>query len=269
VPKVELKDATIAYEVHGSGRPLMLLHAGWGTPVNGFELQLAGLAGRFQLLIPDRRGYGRSSRVKELSPDYHRQAAADMLTVLDHAGAEPAFLWGHSDGAVVGAWMALRAPDRVRALAFEGGHLLARKDASRGRALMERVRERPETLPEEMQAALAAGHGADYWQYLLWMWTEAWRLLYQRPGDLYDGRLVEIRCPTLVIHGGQDPHTATREAEQLAAQIPGARTLLIPEGGHSLHDDPALVDRVNAAVLALFAVAETGDDQAAGSISSG
>ena len=117
---------------------------------------------------------------------------------------------------------------------------------------MLRVRERPETLPDEIKEALAAGHGADYWKRILWLWTDAWQLLYLREGDLYDGRLGEIRCPTLVIHGGRDPHTAISEVADLAAQVQEARTLFFPEGGHSLHDDPTWMEAVHAAVLDLF-----------------
>jgi pimeloyl-ACP methyl ester carboxylesterase len=231
----------------------MLLHAGWGLPINGFERQVEVLGDRYRILIPERRGYGRSARVAGLKVDFHQQAAADMLAVLDHAQASTAYLWGHSDGAVVGAWMAILAPRRVRALVFEGGHLRARKDSERGQAYMARVRNRPETLPDEIQFALAAGHGADYWKRLLWMWTEAWRLLYEQDGDVYCGRLREIRCPVLVLHGAGDPHSPLTEMEQLAAQIPDAKTLFFPEGGHSLHDDPGLVDAVHAVVLKLFA----------------
>jgi pimeloyl-ACP methyl ester carboxylesterase len=255
MPQVEVHNASIFYQTYGpnGGPPLMLLHAGWGLPINGFEHQLATLGDRYRILIPHRRGYGRSSRVAALEAEYHQVAAADMLAVLDHAQASSAYLWGHSDGAVVGAWMAIMAPERVRALAFEGGHLRARKDSEHGQAYMERVRDRPETLPDEIQFALAAGHGTDYWKRLLWMWTEAWRLLYEQGGDVYGGRLREILCPVLVLHGAHDPHTSLAEMEQLAAQIQDASTLFFPAGGHSLHDDPELLDPVHAAVLQLFA----------------
>lgn len=254
MPSIPVKDdGAIYYQSYGTGLPLLLLHAGWGTPVNGFEQQIAALSDRFQLIVPHRRGYGRSSRVEILEWDYHRQAVLDMLAVLDHAGVESAHLWGHSDGAVVGAWMAIQAPARVRSLVFEGGHLQARKERTMGKAYMLRVRERPETLPADLQEALAAGHGADYWKQLLWLWTEAWRHLFARGGDLYDGRLDEIGCPTLVIHGGRDPHTRISEIERLAAQIPGSETLFIPQAGHSLHDDPTLLNSVHKAVMDLFA----------------
>lgn len=257
MPTVRIEDVHICYESFGEGPAVLLLHAGWGTPINGFEAQMSALGDRFRLIVPHRHGYGRSTHVQALSPDYHRQAVPHMLAVLDHAGARSAFLWGHSDGAVVGAWMSILAPERVRALVFEGGHRLARKEGTQSKAFMQRVRERPETLPDEIKEALAAGHGADYWKHLLWQWTEAWQVLYERGGDLYDGRLSEIRCPTLVLHGGRDPHTPVSEVAELAAQIHGAKTLFLPEGGHCLHDDATWMDAVHTAVLGLFHQAES------------
>lgn len=254
MPMIQIQNRSIYYETHGldEGIPLLLLHAGWGRFVNGFESQIAALSDQFQLIIPDREGYGKSSRVETLRPDYHREAVPHMLAVMDHLGILSAHLWGHSDGAVVGAWLAITSPERVRSLIFEGGHLEARKDRMSSRAFMLRTRDRPDTLPPEIRAALAAGHGADYWKKLLWLWTEAWRLLYERGGDIYEGRLKEIRCPTLVMHGGQDPHTSLSEMARLANQIPGAETLFLSQAGHCLHDDPSLVEMVHHKARAFF-----------------
>ncbi len=72
MPSVQLGDVDIYYDTMGEGPPLLLLHAGWGTPINGFESQVAGLGDRFKLIIPHRHGYGRSSRVQVLEPDYRR-----------------------------------------------------------------------------------------------------------------------------------------------------------------------------------------------------
>ncbi|HEY4720726.1 MAG TPA: alpha/beta hydrolase, partial [Anaerolineae bacterium] len=58
----------------------------------------------------------------------------------------------------------------------------------------------------------------------------------RRDGDLYRGRLNEILCPTLVLHGAHDEHTPVSEMEELARRIPNARLSVYAEGGHSVHD---------------------------------
>jgi pimeloyl-ACP methyl ester carboxylesterase len=60
--------------------------------------------------------------------------------------------------------------------------------------------------------------------------------------DLYHGRLNEITCPALIIHGAHDEHTFPHEIEELARRIPHARLMIYPDGGHSIHDSRALRD---------------------------
>lgn len=235
MPYAELDDVTLYYELHGQGPQLVLLHAGWGLAVNGFAYQQAVLAGEFGLIVPDRRGYGRSTPVQGLAADFHWQAAGDTLALLDRLGVETTFVWGHSDGAVIGALMAITQPQRVRGLIFEGGHLYTCKPLSRG--AFETLYGDPSRLPQPAQRKMAAYHGQDAWQQVIRNWAGAWLALAERGGDLYHGRLADITCPTLVILGGQDEHTPTSEMEELVRQIPGARLSVYAAAGHGVHDD--------------------------------
>jgi pimeloyl-ACP methyl ester carboxylesterase len=143
-------------------------------------------------------------------------------------------VWGHSDGAVIGAIMAICAPDRVRALVFEGGHLYKRKTESQFQ--MQQIYADPTLLPEAARSKLAHYHGDDYWLQVIRNWAGAWIELDQRDGDLYADRLAEIRCPVLIVHGAHDEHTPVSEMEELARRMPHARLMIYPDGGHSLHD---------------------------------
>ena len=50
------------YEEHGSGDPLLLLHGGLAD-ASGFALQTPAFAERYRVLVPDRRGHGRTPDV--------------------------------------------------------------------------------------------------------------------------------------------------------------------------------------------------------------
>ena len=52
--------------------------------------------------------------------------------------------------------------------------------------------------------------------------------------DLFAGRLGEIRCPALLIHGTRDPRTEPGEIEAAARALPGARMNRL-DAGHSPH----------------------------------
>lgn len=234
MPKVKLGDIRLHYDTHGQGEPLLLIHGGWGLGINDFHFQEKALAQAYHMLIPDRRGYGRSTHVYGFDADFHWQHADDMLKFLDALKIDRARVWGHSDGAIIGAIMAITAPDRVRGLVFEGGHLYSRKAESKSQ--MTQVYADPTLLPEAARLKLAPYHGEDYWPQVIRNWVGGWIELYQREGDLYRNRLGEIRCPVLIVHGAHDEHTPVTEMEELARCIPNARLVIFPEGGHSLHD---------------------------------
>ena len=78
------------------------------TDVYPFDRQIAAFESQFRILIPDRSGYGHSTRVAGDMPlDFHRRAALETFSFLDALGIERAFLWGHSDGSVIAAMMGL------------------------------------------------------------------------------------------------------------------------------------------------------------------
>jgi pimeloyl-ACP methyl ester carboxylesterase len=103
--------------------------------VNDFAYQQGALAGEFRMIVPDRRGYGRLTQVQKLEADFHWQAADDMWALLDALQVSQTCIWGHSDGAVIGAIMAITHPARVRGLVFEGDHLHTRKPNTQARAV--------------------------------------------------------------------------------------------------------------------------------------
>jgi len=241
-----LPDGTrIYYDDMGDGPAMLLLHAGWGRYVNWFYSQMEAFADQ-RLVIPDRRGYGRSTPVDHLPTDYHRHNAGDMLALLDGLSIDETILWGHSDGAVIAAWMALKAPDRVRALILEGTHLWRRKPRS-AEAFQEAVSQPEDYLERRAVERLEEGHGTR-WRQVVANWGKAWLALGELDGDLYDGRLIEIRVPTLVLHGVNDPHTGLEEIQALADRIPGAKLHLFPEAGHSPHSERESRDECNQLV---------------------
>ena len=244
----EISPVTIHYREFGKGAPLVFLHGGWGYGVYPFDRQVEALQKEFRILIPDRTGYGHSTRVVADMPlDFHRRAAEETLAFLDMLGIERAVFWGHSDGSVISAMIGMMAPERCECLILEAFHLLKRKPGSR--SFFERFAARPEELGEETKRLLALDHGEDHWPTVLRRNCTAWfRLadLVKRPDeDLYDGRLSEIRVPTLFLHGSLDPRTEPGEMERVRAEFPGAEMKFVANGKHSPHSEDAAFEECN------------------------
>lgn len=245
-----VRPVEIFYREFGKGKPLVFLHGGWGYEVYPFDRQIAAFEKDWRILIPDRTGYGHSTRVEEELPiDFHKRAAAETFAFLDALGIERAVFWGHSDGAVIAAMMGMAAPERCEAAILEAFHYLRRKP--RSRSFFERFTAHPEDLGEETQRLLAKNHGASDWMRVPRRNCGAWIRIAdeaQRPDeDLYGGRLGELKVPPLFLHGSQDPRTEPGEMDRVRAALPGATMKFIETGNHSPHSEEAACEECNKA----------------------
>jgi len=235
--------AKLYYRQYSAGFPLVFLHGGWGYQIYPFGRQIDALSRGFSILIPDRSGYGKSGRISELPTDFHHRAAAETRSLLDLLGIEKAALWGHSDGSVIAALMALAEPHRYSAVILEAFHYFRHKPVSSQGFFESMVRE-PEFVGERISSALSDEHGEDYWKPLLRLEGQAWLDIgaESRPHrDLYQGRLGELKMPVLVLNGARDPRTEPDEMAAVASALPGAVTML-ESGGHSPHSEDAAAD---------------------------
>lgn len=120
----------IAYDVHGEGRPILLIH-GFGSTgkVNWVDtgwVQTLNEAG-YQAITIDNRGHGASRKLYDTRLYLARDMAKDALNLLDHLGIERAPVMGYSMGARITAFLALHHPDRVTCaiLGGMGGNLMS------------------------------------------------------------------------------------------------------------------------------------------------
>lgn len=239
----------------GSGAPLAILHGGWGYDMYPFDRQIAVLAVRHRIVIPDRTGYGGSGALDVQRPDFHQRAAEETLAVLDAMSIQRTAIWGHSDGAVIALRMALTAPARVSAVVVEAVHFYRRKP--RSRPFFETMRDAPESFGVRVVSTLTQEHG-ERWRGLMATNGSAWLAIADEAPrcdtDLYEGRLGQVSCPVMTLHGGADPRTEPGELDAfLGALGPRARaTHIFPEAGHSPHSERATADAVTAAVDAFL-----------------
>jgi len=258
VPTIELvrsphapgvSPVTIHYREYGSGRPLVFLHGGWGYGIYPFDEQIKALQRDFRILIPDRTGYGRSTKaLGEMPLDFHQRAAEETLAFLDALGIERAVFWGHSDGSVISAKIGMAAPERCECLILEAFHLLKKKPGSR--AFFERFAANPEELGEETKKLLAQDHGEGQWQTALrrncTVWFRIADAVKREDEDLYDGGLGGIKVPALFLHGSLDPRTEPGEMERVRKELPAATMKFVGNGKHSPHSEEAAFAECNA-----------------------
>lgn len=113
MPIAHSADADIAYEVTGTGDPVLLI-MGFMADARMWAMQTPALAPHHTVVTFDNRGVGNSSVPP--GPYTMAQMAADAIAVLDDAGIERAHVVGISMGGAIAQHVALAAPDRVRSL---------------------------------------------------------------------------------------------------------------------------------------------------------
>lgn len=195
-------------------------------------------------MVPDRSGYGRSTHITGgLSTDFHHRAADETLAFLNELGIDHAVIWGHSDGAVIGAILGIIAPVRIRSLILESFHYYRVK--SRSREFFEKLAFHPETVGESLRMRFEAEHGKEYWKTIITSQSKAWLDLAEKSTstdeDLYGGRLHELRVPTVFIHGRHDPRTELDELDAVRSTVRKC-DMKILDAYHSPHSEAASAD---------------------------
>jgi pimeloyl-ACP methyl ester carboxylesterase len=109
----EARGCRLRYLVAGSGDPLMLVHGLGGAAANWLALAPLLLPGR-RVVVPELPGHGGSEPLPA-APSLNTYA--DRLALLLD---EPSAVVGHSLGGAIALRLAIRHPDRVRALVLAG-----------------------------------------------------------------------------------------------------------------------------------------------------
>lgn len=266
--RVRLRDVDLYVDVVGRGDPVVLMHGGPSADLwtlGGFRR----LADQFTLVFYDHRCNGRSVGVPTSSMTWDN-LVADAEALREHLGHESWSVFGHSFGGHVALEYALRHPDRISRLVLmdtaadarwardSAPDLLARRGFAPEKVELVRRWFRGEFTPREylpiMWRISSAYSGTAGWRGVARELTAGgWRsrirpeALIQAGRHLMPGwsvvdRLGEIRVPTLVLAGSEDPVCPPDCQRELADGIPGARLVLVDGAGHDPQDEqPARV----------------------------
>jgi pimeloyl-ACP methyl ester carboxylesterase len=123
VPTFLSDGVSLAYDVFGAGRPILLIH-GFASNVEinwvstGWVETLVGAG--YRVIALDNRGHGKSQKLYDPNLYFAHEMAADAARLLDHLGIERLPVIGYSMGARIAAFLALAAPQRVSCAVFGG-----------------------------------------------------------------------------------------------------------------------------------------------------
>jgi len=231
MPRFAHDGIEIAFLDEGEGEPIVLVHGfasnkevNWVAP--GWVATLTR-AGR-RVIALDNRGHGASTKLYDPAAYHSAVMAQDVRALLDHLDLPRADVMGYSMGARVTAFLALAAPKRVRSAVLGG----------LGIRLVEGVG-LPETIATALEASSLAAvtdpTGRTFRAFAEQTKSDLQALAACLRGSrqtLSRADVGRFAMPLLVAVGAKD--TVAGSAEALAALIPGARALVIPDRDHML-----------------------------------
>jgi len=244
----------IAYADSGTDGPAVVLSHGYLMDHTMFDPQVAALAPDYRVITWDERGFGETAALRPFS---YWDSARDVLGLMDYLGLEEAVLGGMSQGGFISLRAALLAPLRVRALVLIDTQAGQEDPAvAPSYEQMEDIwlAQGPEPVQEIVASIILGSVDPQPW-FAKWARLEAedtnhsFRCLMDR--DDITGRLAEIGCPALILHGTADAAIPMAKAEVLRDGLGGpAELVTVDDGSHAANLSHP--DEVNAALLAFL-----------------
>ena len=257
MPTLKSNNITLAYEITGAGKPLVLI-TGVGYGRWFWRKVVPGLAKHFQVITFDNRGAGESD--KPDGPYTVQMMAADTVGLLDALDIKHAYVMGHSLGGYIAQELVVTRPDLVGKLILAstnyGGTKVIPITPEAMDVLTNRTGDLIELVKRGIAIACAPGFAdrhpdaakelLDYRftnpvppaQYAAQVAAGAGTMTHT--DEVVDQRMCAIKVPTLILFGEHDKVVPPGNAELMAQKITGARVKIIPGAGHIFPvEDPA------------------------------
>jgi pimeloyl-ACP methyl ester carboxylesterase len=218
----EVNGLHMYYEIHGKGRPILLLHGGiaddsfWSRTIPVLEKD-------HQVIAPEQMGHGHTADLPSREFSY-AQMAEDTAALLVQLHVASVDVVGWSDGGIVGYLLAINHPQLVRRLVTSGSNV-----DPEGLPPPKADEVKPEQLPQMFRDEYerVSPDGPQHYPVFVKRVAAMWR----RYPYVERSKLAGIHCPTLIIVGDHD-FIPVEPALHIAQAIPGAQLMVVPGAGH-------------------------------------
>jgi len=249
----KIGNTEIAYFAKGKGQAVLLVH---GITTYSFIWRkiIPHLEKEYQVLGIDLPGCGASSKGIETAFSIKNHAFL-LNDFLDKIGIQKIHLVGHDVGGGIAQIFAVRFPEKIFSLTLINSvaydfwpvqpiiamrtpiirqMAMATLDKGALRMIVRRGLYHKENLTKELLS--------DFWNPM--KTKEGRKAFLHFAASLDNNELLEIedklhqlRLPVLVMRGDADPYLSAAIAEKLVKNIPGAKLIRIPTGGHFMQED--------------------------------
>jgi pimeloyl-ACP methyl ester carboxylesterase len=211
------------YEIKGVGQPLLFIHGG-GLCTEAYQQEINELSEKYMVIAADNQAQGRTNDIeRDIS---YINMANDQLKLIDSLGIDSVIVFGHSDGGVVGLYMTINNPKRVRKLIVSGANYNASGILDEFTELLKNAT--PEIFQNDYFNKLSPD-GPDHWPAVMQKLKKMW---LTEP-NISDEELHSILKPTLIIVGDHDLIKINHTVE-LFKKIDNSNLLVVPNASHEV-----------------------------------
>jgi pimeloyl-ACP methyl ester carboxylesterase len=229
---VKINNIEMYYEEYGAGKPLVLLHGFGGCSQNWYPFT-AKLSERHRVIVVDLRGHGYSTNPE--NEFTHREAASDVLLLLEKLGVGHFSAMGMSSGGMTLLHMATSQPKRVNSMVLISA---TTHFPDQARVIMRRASFGTMPPPVQEMYQECAKRGDEQIRQLITQFNAL--------AENYDDMnftaqsLSTITARTLVVHGDCDRFFPVEIPVSVYRSIPDAALWIIPGGDHVPIFDPTV-----------------------------
>lgn len=204
--QIEVNGVCLHYAEAGSGHPVVLVH-GNGESHALFETEIDQLVhAGYRVLAPDSRGHGANTPLSEY---HYADMAEDMFQFICALELDKPYMYGHSDGGIIGLLLAIRHPGTLGMLACSGTNLC------------------PEGIVPSFIEEFTAINAENPDPLITLMLTEP---------HIDPQELERIEIPVLITVGEHDL-ILPDETERIVRHLPKARLVTVPGEDHGSYID--------------------------------
>ena len=195
------------YEVYGTGAPLVVLHGNGGS-IASASAHYPELIKKYKVIAVDSRSQGHSTDTD--APLNYDIMASDVNALLDILHVDSAFIWGQSDGAILGLILAMDYPKKVKRVLAYGANIQPDSSA---------------VFPWAVTAVnRVINTSADKHEVKLYT------MMRDYPNIPYD-RLHTIKAPVLIMGGDRDV-IRPEHLVKMFQNIPNSQLCILPGSTH-------------------------------------
>ena len=254
MPKVQVNDIEIYYEIHGEGPPLLMI-TGYGGNLDGWDTlapRVEKLSKNYKVITLDNRGTGRTS--KPDGPYSVPIMADDIAGLLNNLSISKTHVLGSSMGGMIAQEVAIRHPEKVFKLVLvctsPGGIAYNHPKQSEVIKKLSWAYSPPDgrTMDNVMEEMMSIVYYPSYFtenkERIMAPSTD-----YPTVASTFEkqfnaimnhntvNRLESSSAETLVIHGMNDLLLIPEGGRMLADKIPNADTMFLSEAGHAVLEE--------------------------------